>query len=532
MQLTTPLSPPGDNVPDVTSGQTPYPPRAELDDSVIARWALTGLPGRLDVASYLTEPHAPLYRLIVDVLLERQRTSLTGVGRDELANLLARRAEGNGSDAVNLLAATDLSARMAQLHAWGVVDVWQDRAVRDEDFLRNRDRYQLTAVAAALHRAISALSEEGISSIAAVLAPAVLARELAQFSSTLSSDTVAALESWSVLHNTTDAMARAAAVWQSGLAAALAGTPTAEKVATARETITRYVEMWGAGVDTHSGRIEQHLDAIAEIGPAAWRRAALASAGSDADETRITAEEADLRATLALIANWFIGQHAQAPALRSQMASAVAPMIRSQRTIAAVGGHVSRRRELLGLAARLDAAPDDDASWDVWCPATGLFSAAHHHTSSAEPHTGTPSFWIAQPAPVEARLRTHGPRALTGRPANMPDRSEARRRGRASAAAEAEANARLRHDLLGLSGRALSDMPALPTGHGLALIDILAVLAGPMHRRASPLTAETPDGVWHVRAEPLPGHAVLRVGDGRLVHPDLRLHLELAGGSQ
>lgn len=508
----------------------PLLPSGWGDDRVIARWALTGLPGRLDVASYLTEPHAPLYRLIVDVLLERQRTSLTGIGRQELADLLAQRVGDHGSDAMDLLAGTDLSARMAQLDAWDVVDVWQDRAVRDEDFLRNRDRYQLTATAAALHRAVSALSEDSISSIAAVLAPAVLARELAQFAATLSSDTGAALESWSVLHNTTDAMARAAAVWQSGLAAALAGTPTAEKVATARETITRYVEMWGAGIDTHSGRIEQHLDAIAEISPAAWRRAALASAGSDADETRVTAEETDLRATLALISNWFTGHHAQAPALRSQMASAVAPMIRSQRTVAAVGGHVSRRRELLGLAARLDAAPDDDASWDIWCTATGLFSAAHHQTSSAEPHTGTPSFWIAQPAPVEARLRTHGPRALTGRPANMPDRSEARRRGRASAAAAAEADARLRHDLLGLSGQALSDMPALPTGHGLALIDILAVLAGPLRRRTSPLAAETPDGVWLVRAERLPGHAVLRVGDGRLVHPDLRLHLELAGG--
>jgi len=128
LRLASPLSPPGVNVSDVTSGQTPYPQRAELDDSVIARWALTGLPGRLDVASYLTEPHAPLYRLIVDVLLERQRTSLTGVGRDELADLLARRAVDHGGDTANLLAATDLSARMAQLDAWGVVDVWQDRA--------------------------------------------------------------------------------------------------------------------------------------------------------------------------------------------------------------------------------------------------------------------------------------------------------------------------------------------------------------------------------------------------------------------
>jgi hypothetical protein len=42
-------------------------------------------PGRLDVAAYLTADQlAAQYRVLVDVLLDAQEHSLTGVGRDEL----------------------------------------------------------------------------------------------------------------------------------------------------------------------------------------------------------------------------------------------------------------------------------------------------------------------------------------------------------------------------------------------------------------------------------------------------------------
>ena len=48
-------------------------------------WELAGFPGRLDVAAYLTADQlAAQYRVLVDVLLDAQEHSLTGVGRDEL----------------------------------------------------------------------------------------------------------------------------------------------------------------------------------------------------------------------------------------------------------------------------------------------------------------------------------------------------------------------------------------------------------------------------------------------------------------
>ena len=55
-------------------------------------WELAGFPGRLDVAAYLTaDQHAAQYRVLVDVLLDAQEHSLTGISRDELLALVRDR---------------------------------------------------------------------------------------------------------------------------------------------------------------------------------------------------------------------------------------------------------------------------------------------------------------------------------------------------------------------------------------------------------------------------------------------------------
>jgi hypothetical protein len=91
----------------------------------------------LPQASYLTAQHAAHYRLIVDVLLEQQQHSLTGIARADLDSLLARKLVDATGDASLMSDGFDLDDRMKSLTAWSVVDTWQDRAVRDEDFLRN-----------------------------------------------------------------------------------------------------------------------------------------------------------------------------------------------------------------------------------------------------------------------------------------------------------------------------------------------------------------------------------------------------------
>jgi hypothetical protein len=55
-------------------------------------WELAGFPGRLNVAAYLTADQlAAQYRVLVDVLLDAQEQSLTGVGRDDLLAAVRRR---------------------------------------------------------------------------------------------------------------------------------------------------------------------------------------------------------------------------------------------------------------------------------------------------------------------------------------------------------------------------------------------------------------------------------------------------------
>nr|WP_296077072.1 DUF2397 family protein [uncultured Actinoplanes sp.] len=81
--------------------------------------------------------------------------------------------------------------------------------------------------------------------------------------------------------------------------------------------------------------------------------------------------------SLQTLRRWFDGPDCPARRLRRQMRDTIGPLLRGQRTLAAVGGHVSRRAELLDLAARLESAVDDRAAWRLWCAATGLFSIGH-----------------------------------------------------------------------------------------------------------------------------------------------------------
>ena len=120
-------------------------------------WELAGFPGRLDIAAYLTADQlSAQYRMLVDVLLDAQEHSLTGVGRDELL-VAVRDRIADATDAVTAERLTrpeafDLDARMRALQDWEVVIRWQDKAKTEADFIRTRDRYQLTSEAADLHR--------------------------------------------------------------------------------------------------------------------------------------------------------------------------------------------------------------------------------------------------------------------------------------------------------------------------------------------------------------------------------------------
>lgn len=113
------------------------------------------LPGQELVPAYLVSRFAAQYRVIVDVLLAAQDTSLTGLSFDEVGAAVRDCLQrGLSASTAAILLADEhvhLDARLEQLERWQVVTRWQEPARTGEDFLRRRDRYQLTPLAARLH---------------------------------------------------------------------------------------------------------------------------------------------------------------------------------------------------------------------------------------------------------------------------------------------------------------------------------------------------------------------------------------------
>lgn len=365
-------------------------------------------------------------------------------------------------------------------------------------------------------------------SLAATFAPGVIVAQLAALANALGTEPTRAAEAWAVIRSTLDGMARAAQGWQATLADALAGAPDADKVTSLQETLQRYLTVWGAGLDTHSDAIAATSGVLLDRPTEQWRAVALVSVGVDADDVRVDALVPGYRATMTTLRTWFAGTDGQARRLRRQMRDAIAPMVRGRRTLAAVGGHVSRRAELLALASRLERCADDTEAWRLWCTRTGLFAARHLALDTPEPGgpAGSHSFWDAPPTAVAVRLRTQGPRSLSGSAARIPDRRLGRALARTAAATARVREAEVVSGIVQRSGTRLSSWSGLTRGQLDALLVLLAAVAAAGYGSRGPVEARTGDGRWVVRADPpLPDAppAVVHTVEGRLVHPDVRL---------
>ncbi|SDB93653.1 TIGR02677 family protein [Raineyella antarctica] len=497
-------------------------PASSREPEPLESWSLLGLPGTLSAASFLTSTRAHQYRLIVDILAERQTQSLTGVGHDELTVLLRERLPLESSD--ELLTTLNVDERLAQLVQWGTCEAWQETASTEADFLRNRFRYQLTEAGAELHRtALRIEIEAGAGSTAALMAPASLAERLeATISALRSGDLGAASSSYAQVQTTLENMASSASTWQSKLAAALGGAPEEAKVTRLLETILAYVEAWGSGIDAYTARIADALPTLRAMDDDIWRGLALVRVQTGAPEHTLAGTIDELRGIISTLELWFSGPSPQAQRLRRQMRDAVAPVLRSHRTLLAVGGTVSRRVELLRLARALEAAPDADVAWELWVSATGLFSARHLRLEAPAidnaQHTST---WDAPPAPVSRRLRTQGHRSVAGRTARIPDMAGARAEARSRAARDRADLALAEAALAARSGTRLADWDPLDA----AQTDLFLRLVSDARDNRTPDGTQTglsADGRWRLVLHPVEpaAYAVLHTPDGRLLLPD------------
>ncbi|MGW7680590.1 DUF2397 domain-containing protein [Kribbella sp. NPDC054772] len=490
------------------------------------------LPGQELVPAYLTSPLAAQYRAIVEVLLTEQDTSLTGLSYDMVdAGVRAYLAERVAADVAGRLldpAILHLDARLERLEQWQVITRWQEPARSGEDFLRRRDRYQLTPRAASLHTFWASADDVEEAAGDLTLAPRAIHDRLIAFAGAVRREvyTEAATEfqQISALHL---AMATAARSWQRTLAHALSGGPDPAKQDLLWNTLRAYVGMWGEQVDVHSPGIAEQMHQVRPLlTPEVWRACVRAAIDTDVDD-QVVADQAQRWAhTWDALSVWFSGEHSQARRLRRQLRNLVAPWARNMNILLDTGGAVTRRAELLQLAAAIERAPDDEAAWQIWDTATGLFSARHLllMPESADDHGLS---WLDAPAaPVTARFREHGQRAAVGQRTKVPNyelgKKAARRARLAALAARSAAEASLRQR----SGTSLSTWGEISE----AELDLLLEYVG-VARRSPANVSITGDGRWRIslRKPPEPADTtVILSASGRLATLDWHFEMDPA----
>lgn len=464
------------------------------------------LPGQTLVPAYLVSRYAAQYRAIVDVLLIAQETSLTGMSFDDIEQgLRVRLAELRGEATAERLLSDpsfNLEGRLDRLFKWQVITRWQEPARTGEDFLRRRDRYQLTPLAAGLHLfwADADTAEDESSDV--TLAPRAIFERLVAFGEAIAERRYPAaaneFQQVSALHH---AMARAARGWQRSLAHNLSGAPDETKQESVWQTLLAYVGMWGEQVDVFSPRIASLLTGLDDtLTDQVWRACVRCALPAGSEDTMVAEQAIRWRNTWQALGLWFDGTDGQARRLRRQLRDVVAPWARNTQFLMQSGGVVSRRAELIELASAIDTAPDDAKAWRVWDTAVGGFAARHLLLAADAPDDHTASWSSAPPAPVTARYREQGPRAVVGRRPRRADFAagrEAARRGRlARQAARNAAEASLRR----LSGASLSQWPALEESEFELLLDLLSTARrGVLDTDSGTAEGVTEDGRWTVR---------------------------------
>ncbi|MCX2730672.1 DUF2397 domain-containing protein [Saccharopolyspora sp. NFXS83] len=457
------------------------------------------LPGQEFVPTYLTSRFAAQYRVIVEVLLARQDTSLTGLSFDEVTTgVRARLTERVPAEAVDRLMSPDvlhLDTRMDSLVQWQVVTRWQEPARTGEDFLRRRDRYQLTPRAAALHAFWSSTDDAEEAAGDLTLAPRAIHERLSAFAESVQQARyITAATEFQQIGAMHQAMATAARGWQRTLAHALSGGPDADKQDELWHTLRAYIGMWGEQVDVHSPRIAgllHELDPL--LTTEVWRACVRASVDGDLDDQDLADQIQRWRHTWEALGSWFGGPNGQARKLRRQLRDLVAPWARTMRILLDTGGAVTRRSELLTLATAIERAPDDESAWRIWDGAVGAFSARHLLLAAESAEDDDFGWSQAPPAPITARFREHAARAAVGRRSKIPDYSQgknaARRARLAAEAARNGAEAQLRQR----SGTQLANWGEVSD----AELDLLLELLG-MVMRAPSHSSMTGDGRWRI----------------------------------
>lgn len=406
--------------------------------------------GRLEAFTYLTVPERASYLAIMRLFTGSLMTDLSA---QQVTEELAARDLDLALDVV--------VSRLAKLVAWGnlLPSSHTVRVKSIEEYQRARSRYQLSPLGELVQRqaeevlssadAAREISRELLGLISAGLAG--LADHLDRpggLDAGTARESVAAVfaQFWAFRDSVRDFYAFLGQVLARYDLDSAEYTGFKDLLLDYVESITEEIVLLAPRIERHLERLWPHLPGLVTL----LREGGLAGAAADLGVAVQHSRGHDL-ADWAGLRAWFRdenGRRSEVTQLRDATLRALQSLLaNAKRMIRSAGQGASRRRELLRLAAWLDAA-DEDTAADLFTSAFGLYPARHLGLA-ADPQlvvAATTSWWPAAAVEVPVALRERGVRAARGRVSGIADRSAqqqalieqaaAAQRLRAAAAAE------------------------------------------------------------------------------------------------
>jgi uncharacterized protein (TIGR02677 family) len=309
-----------------------------------------------------------------------------------------------------------------------------------------------------------------------------------------------------------------------------------------KELLLDYVEAITDEVSFRTPRIAAHLDALRPQLPALLTRidehaAGLGALSDELPETRVQRSRGRDLTDWEGLRDWFTdtgGSGSQVAQLRDATLRALQSLlVNAKRMLRSVSGEMSRRKDLLRLAAWFDSAEPEEAH-DLAVAAFGLYGVRHLGVAP-DPDLSVPayvSWWTGPVVEVPVALRERGSWAPRGRAAAAEDHAEQKRRLMEQARKQAEGRHAAADELLSASGR--FDQVRLGAPAMRLLLELLTTALGnaQLHKEAGDFLldgAEVHDAdlgiqltVWRT-----PGrNTVLRSVDGDLTADDLTLTVD------
>jgi uncharacterized protein (TIGR02677 family) len=351
-----------------------------------------------------------------------------------LTDLSATEAAGQLSDHSVTLSVDEVEIRCRKLESWGnlVRSVRDARVATVGEWLRSRSRYQVSKLGGRVHRQVDdmLLASAGAREVARELLGStvdVLDRILDKMRSSTRLDVDALAGDVTTVFNNQRLFTESARDFYAYLHQILSRYDLAGgEYAAFKKLLLDYVDLITADVARHAPvvadrlrRLGPHLDTVLDALATMPTLTGLDGSAPERSPGRSMADWAELE-------SWYTGEHGRSgPAqLRAAAEQALGQLIaNAKRMLAAAGTGVSRRADLLRLAAWFAEADQDDAH-RIFAATFGAYPARHLLFGPEEQTARTgaaTSWWDAEPVDVPVSLRERGDRAARGRTARVPD---------------------------------------------------------------------------------------------------------------